>query len=420
MANERTIPSDQPKSVATFTLLSGGSELSKAYHVLSIAVSKEINRIPSATIILKDGEPSRQSFEISNKADFEPGKEIEIKAGYRSDEQSIFKGIVIKHGIKVRKSGAILIIECKDKAVKMTVACKSKYFHDVKDSDVIEELIDAHGLEKEVEATTVQHKQLVQYNTTDWDMALCRSEVNGLLCFVNDGKVKLGKPEFGGNAVLTIQYGATVRDLDAEIDARLQYKTVKGSTWNFSEQELNDSIEAADPGVPDAGNLSADALADVISDEEFRLYHSGKMEDPEMQAWVNAALLKHRLAKIRGRVTVDGTAAVEPGKLIQLNGVGERFEGKLYVTAVQQSINKGNWETIFQFGINPEWFAQSFNLQQPLAGALLPGIQGLHIGIVAKLEGDPDGEDRIQVRVPVIHKEDEGAWSRLSKHDAGK
>src|SRR6185295_13423378 len=176
MPNERVIPSDQPKSAATFTLLSDGTALPKTYHVLSIAVQKEINRIPSATLVILDGEPSKQSFEISNKPDFEPGKEIEVKAGYRSDEQTIYKGIVVKHGIKVRKGGSVLVVECKDKAEKMTVTCKSKYFHDVKDSDVIEELIDGHGLQKDVAATTQQHKQVVQYNATDWDMMMCRAE----------------------------------------------------------------------------------------------------------------------------------------------------------------------------------------------------------------------------------------------------
>ena len=86
MPNERVIPSDAPKTVATFAILSAGTAVSREYHVLSIVINKEVNRIPSATIILLDGEASKQSFEISNKADFEPGKEIEIKAGYRSSE----------------------------------------------------------------------------------------------------------------------------------------------------------------------------------------------------------------------------------------------------------------------------------------------------------------------------------------------
>ena len=420
MPNERTIPSEASKSVATFTILSGGNPVSKEYHVLSIVVDKEVNRITCATIIIVDGEASKQSFEVSNKADFEPGKEIEIKAGYRSNEETIFKGIVIRHGVKVRSNTSVLVIECRDKAVKTTVACKNKYFKNMKDSEVMEEIIDTYGVDKEVSATTITHKHLVQYNSTDWDFMLCRADANGLLCTTDNGKIKIGKPNFSAATKLTIQYGATIHDLDAEIDARLQYKSVKGSTWRHTDQNLLDSTEAEDPSVPDAGNLTAATLANVINEKEFRLLHSGQMDEPELQAWVNAKMLRHRLAKIRGKVRTDGTAVVTPGDLIQLNGIGERFQGKLFVTGVSHRIEKGVWQTVFQFGVDPEWFAQTYNVQQPLAGALLPGVQGLQVGIVTQLKDDPDGEDRIQLRIPVIHNADEGIWCRVSSLDAGK
>jgi Rhs element Vgr protein len=419
MPNERTIPSDKPKSVVTFTVLSAGAEVSKQYHLISIIINKEVNRIPVATLVYTDGELSKQTFELSSKADFEPGKEIEIKVGYSSDEKTVFKGIVIKHGIKVRKKNSVLIVECRDKAVKMTGACKSKYTLETKDSDVIEELIDKYGLEKDVASTSVTHKQIVQYNCTDWDFMLCRADVNGLLCIANDGKLSVKVPGFSDDAALTIQYGATVHDLDAEIDARFQFKSIKGTVWNYTDQELSSDTEAEDPGVPEAGNLTADTLADVIGETEYRLFNSAKIEDPELQAWVNAAMLKNRLAKIRGKVTTDGTAEVLPGQLIQLNGVGERFEGKLFVTGIRHEISEGLWQTTFQFGINPEWFVQTFNIQQPLSGALLPAVQGLHIGIVTKLESDPDGEDRIQVKIPVINNEEDGIWCRVATLDAG-
>lgn len=419
MPNERTIPSSQAKTVVTTTLLSDGNEVTKQYQVLSIVVNKEVNRVASATLIILDGEPAKQSFEISSKPEFEPGKKLEIKCGYRSDTETIFKGIVIKHGIKVRKKNSVLVVECKDEAVKMTVSCKSKYFTETKDSDVMEELIDGHGLDKEVEATSVSHKQLVQYNSTDWDFMLCRCDVNGLLCIPDDGKIKIGKPDFSAGSSLTIQYGATVHDLDAEIDARLQYKSVKGTMWDYSGQELLSDVEAEDPGVPDAGNLAADTLADVIGEDEFRLYHSGKIEEPELQALVNAKMMKNRLAKIRGRVRIDGTAQVKPGELIELKGVGERFEGKLFVTGIRQEIEKGDWQTVIQFGINPEWFAETYEVQQPPAAAMVPAISGLQIGVVTQLQDDPDGEDRIKVRLPVIHNEDEGTWCRVSSLDAG-
>jgi Rhs element Vgr protein len=419
MPNDRTIPSEEPKSVATFTILSEGNEVSKTYQVLSIVVTKEVNRIPSATIIILDGEASKQSFEISNKDDFIPGKNIEIKAGYRAKEDTIFKGIVIKHGIKIRKTSSVLIVECKDVAIKMTVNCKNKYFTDLKDSDMMEELISTYQIDNDVDVSTVTQKEIVQYNTTDWDMVLCRADANSLLCIANDGKLSIKKPDFTADTALTIQYGATVHDLDAEIDARYQLKGVKASAWNSTDQELITDVEAEDPGVPEAGNLSADTLSAVIGEEDFQLEHSGKLTDQELQQWANAKMLRHGLAKLRGSVTTDGTPAVIPGKMIELKGVGERFEGKLFVTGVRHEINKGDWKSSFQFGVKPEWFAQTYDVQQPLAGALLPAVQGLQIGVVTKLENDPDGEDRIMVKLPNISTQDDGIWSRVSTLDAG-
>jgi Rhs element Vgr protein len=385
---------------------------------MSVVVDKAVNQVASASIVVDSG-PSKQPFDVSNKPDFEPGKEIEIKAGYRGAEETIFKGIVIRHGIQVTNNSSLLVVECCDKAVKATVSCKSKYFRNMRDSDVMEAILDAYGIDRAVSSTTIMHKHLVQYNSTDWDFILCRADANGLLCTTDNGKIMIAKPNFSAAPKLTIQYGTTVRELDAEIDARLQYKSVRGTSWRYTDQQLLDTTEAENPSIPEAGNLTAAALANVINEPEFRLFHSGQMDEPELQAWVNAKMLRHRLAKVRGKVRTDGTAKVAPGDLLQLDGIGERFQGKLFVTGVKHRIEKGAWQTSFHFGVEPSWFAQKHNVQQPIAGALLPGIQGLQIGVVTQLKNDPEEEDRIQLRIPVIHKADEGIWCRVSTLDAG-
>jgi Rhs element Vgr protein len=260
---------------------------------------------------------------------------------------------------------------------------------------------------------------MVQYNSTDWDFIQCRAEANGLICIADDGKLSIKKPDFSAESVLDIQYGATVLDLDAEIDARLQYKAVKGTTWDYTNQEVLEDVEASEPPLPEAGNLSATDLANVMGEEQFTLFNGSKLPEPELQQWVDAKLLRQRLSLIRGSVSTAGTVDVLPGKIINLQGAGERFDGKLFVTAVRHQYEQGDWKTVTQFGIHPEWFAQTYQIQQPLAGALLPAIQGLQTGIVTQLEDDPEGEERILVRIPVIHKSDEGAWCRISLPDAG-
>jgi Rhs element Vgr protein len=417
--NSRTIPSAAPKSVSTFTILSNGTAIPRSMSVLSIVVSKEVNRIPSATVLLQDGEASRETFDVSNQPEFEPGAELEIHIGYRSQEELVFKGIIIRHGIKVRKNVSVLVVEARDAAVKMTTQLRNRYFAELTDSDLIEQLLADYGLGKDIEATSITHGELVQVNASDWDFMLCRADVNGLFVIAQDGRVEVKRPDLAQEAVLTVQYGATVKELDAEIDARHQYSGVVASGWSPADQALAADVEAEDPTLPAAGNLTPAALADVTGQDPWALRHSGRILEPELKAWADAKLVKQRLAKIRGQVRIDGTGAVAPGKIIRLAGAGERFEGDLFVSGVRHEVQKGVWETVIQFGLDPQWFAEAFDLEQPAAGAMLPPVEGLQIGVVTALAGDPDGEERVKVRIPVIHDADEGAWARVATLDAG-
>lgn len=420
MPNERIIPSETSKSSCTYTILSDGDAVSQTFHLLGLNIFKEVNRISSATLVFADGSAAKESFEISNKEDFVPGKQIEIKLGYRGIEKTVFKGLVIKQAIKIREEGSALIVECRHQSFKMTLATKSKYFHEKTDSDVFDELIGEYGFDKDVEATSVVNKQMVQYNSTDWDFVLSRVDMNGCLCVTDDEKIIIQKPALAAEPVLEIQYGATIYELDAEIDARLQFDKAVAKSWNYTDQELVEDVEGEEPDFEEAGNISAKDLAESTGTIEYNLVQGAFLAQDEMQQWVNAKMLKHRLAKVKGTVTTDGTAGVKPGEFIKLNGVGERFSGKLFVTGVSHSFESGKWLTSFQFGLNTDWFADQFKISQTPAAAQLPAIGGLHIGKVTGLEGDPDGESRIQVRVPQIMKDDEGTWCRICTLDAGK
>lgn len=92
----------------------------------------------------------------------------------------------------------------------------------------------------------------------------------------------------------------------------------------------------------------------------------------------------------------------------------------MYISGVRHTVVNGNWETDVQFGLNPDLFAETVNLRPLPAAGLLPTVSGLQIGIVTVLEKDPDGEDRIKVRLPLVSTAEEGIWARLATLDAGK
>lgn len=419
MNNSGYIKTARTPDLITFKVLSGGTELPGKYGVKSIVVEKEVNRIPYARIVILDGSIPEQDFKLSNEDLLTPGKEIVITAGYHSEEETIFKGVVVKHNIKIRNGSSYLIIECRDKAVKMTLGRKSKYFYESTDSDIIEELISNSGLTADVEATANSHQELVQYRASDWDFMVTRAQANGKLCFVDDGTIKVAKPELSGETIETVAFGSSVHEFDGEIDARDQFSKITAASWSYTDQELIET-EAQDPAINLNGDLSPSDLAAVFGIEDLQFKHGGNLTQEELQDWSDAKATFQQLAKTRGRVKFQGIPAVKPGVLLTLEGVGNRFNGKIYVTGVRHEIAEGNWLVDAQFGLSPTWFSETYDVSEMPGSGVIPSISGLHVGVVSQLESDPDGEDRILVQIPIINAEEEGIWARVATLDAGE
>jgi Rhs element Vgr protein len=196
-------------------------------------------------------------------------------------------------------------------------------------------------------------------------------------------------------------------------------ESVHAFAWDAANQELMDIEGTGAPnGAP--GNVAPADLAGVVGLRQLDLRHGGQRSDVELQAWADAQLLKSRLAKVRGRALVQGYGEIQPGDVVELAGVGDRFNGTAFVAGVRHEINVRNWETDIEFGLPPEWLMDVFDdVPAHPAGGLLPPVEGLQIGLVTALEGDPDGEYRVQVRVPMIDAAEEGVWARMALLDAG-
>ncbi len=419
MNNQRIIPNDSRFDVVSFTLLAGGNPIEETVQVMSISVQKEMNRIASARILLRDGDPAEETFSQSSSEVFVPGQEIEIKIGRDRNEATIFKGLIIKHGLSIWEDGrSLLKLECKDQSVKMTVGRQSKYFEEKKDSEIIEDILGTYGISSEIAATTVLHKEIVQHHATDWDFLLSRAAPNSLLVLTDDGKVIAKKPDTGGGPVLTLVYGGNLIEFEAEMDARSQFQEIEATSWNYADQAMINQASSS-VSLTEPGNIQGADLANVIGLPKYIMRHSGQVLEAEGQAWAEAYMLRSRLAKIVGRAKFIGFSGIKPGDLVQLEGLGDRFNGKAFVAGVKHEIVAGAWFTHIQIGLPIAWVHQQPDVVEPDAAGLLPGIHGLQIGIVVQLQDDPDGADRILVKLPVIDPEAQGVWARLASLDAG-
>ncbi len=408
--------SDTAKDVVSLTILANGSPLSNEIGVSHVAINKTFNKVASAKLVFLDGSASDRDFPLSNEDTLKPGNEISVQLGYHGEVENVFSGIIVKHAIKVRQQGAsVLVIEAKDKAVKLTAARKSAYFIDKTDSDAITEL--AGELETDVETTTVAHKQLMQFDATDWDFICTRAEANGMLVLTDDGKLTVKKPSTNGEAVLTATYGANIFEFEAEMDARRQVQRITSQSWDYTQQQIEQS-DAGSASFSENGNLSADDLAGVMA-AQVSLSHPGHLSQDQLQDWSDAHALRNQLSKTVGRVRIEGNAAVKPGTLITLDGVGDRFNGDVFVSGVLHTFD-GNWLTDIQFGWRDDGFYKKDDVMEKPAGGLLPGINGLQIGVVVDTDDSEDGgQYRVKVHIPTITSGNEGLWARVAALDAG-
>lgn len=343
---------------------------------------------------------------------------MEILAGATNAPATLFKGIIVRQSLKVRDhSAAQMVVECRHKAFKLTVGPKNAYFFDQKDSEIIDSLLQSAGLDTDIEDTTVTHKQQVQFNCTDWDYLLMRAEANGKLVFTADDQVLVKAPVTSGSAVCSLQFGSTILEMDAQIDARRQYSAVKCVTWDAAQQGVVEK-EAADPAISSPGNLSSDDLATVAGLNHYQLQHVALTED-EAQAWADAQWLKSQISRVNGRVKCEGIATVNPGDIVNLSGIGERYNGDVFISGVRHDFDLvQGWKTHLQFGNLDAWLGEEHAVSAPKASALLPGINGLQTGVVVSNE-DPDGEHRVRVRMPLVDAQGEGTWARVAALDAG-
>ena len=445
----------------TYKLSINEVQLEETTPVLGITILRSFNKITTAKIIIKDGKTGggskkKADFPIQNKATFVPGNKISIEIGHRgSNDYTAFSGIITGLEVRIRKGSSRLLVTCKSEAFRMTLQSKSRYYSDSTDGEIISSLLHAYNLTYEVQDKLLKdkpskkekslkgkHDEMVQYEATDWAFLLSRAEENGLFVHIDESDQVIVEPlNFSKEAVDILAYGDNIYELDARIDARLQFEGTKVQAWDFNQQAVVEQ-EATPPTVvkpgnnsgtipteqettrltvSEPGNITAATLAEVGDDGSRTFRHSGYKLNGQLQAKANALLMRDRLAKIVGRARIKTTQKITPGDLIDLRNIGEQFSGVALVSGVRYELSRESWMVDVQFGFPNRWkLEQSVENNKSAVGAFVPPVSGLQIGLVTKIHEDPEEANRIKVRLPLLDINEEGVWARLATLDAGQ
>lgn len=407
-------PEANSEGVLRIVVSCDGTPIQETLPPVSITIHRALNAIPWAQLTFLDGDMPTGAFPASDQTSLVPGTVVKVSAGYGDEETPLFEGLVVRHGISIdQENTSRLVVECRDKALDMTLGRHCANYIDKTDSAIMKELIGQYGLSAAIQDTSITHSELVQFHCSDWDFMMARAEFNGLVVSVVDGKVSAKAPDTSTAPELAVTWGADLVSFEADMDARCQMPSIQAAAWDPKTQAVLKSGDVKPSPLNDQGNITGTTLASALSQKPAALLTSAPQTREVLKQWAGATQLKAGLARIQGRMAFQGSAKAKVGSMIKVAGVGQRFSGNVYVTSVQHELVDGNWLTTATFGMEPTWHMERPDVAAPPASGLLPPVSGLQTGVVMKLDGDPLGESRIQVKVPVLEATTEGVWARL-------
>ena len=385
----------------------GGVPMPDDFEVLSVKTHHGVNLVPEATVVIAGGDVASGTFSLSEASVCKPATDIEIQAGYDSKLKTIFKGVVTRQGIKAFAEGPSMSLTCQDKAASLKKAGETTEFHDMKDSDAITALFKRFGLQADVEPTAACLTRATINGETAWDYVLRRADFNGMIVTLKEGKATVAPPAFAAPA-WSATYGDDILELNVDLDGASQLSQVNAQAWAPSQQS-SISAKATEPEVNKQGNLTGLSLSNALSRGGEMLTTHAPLGEHELKTWADARLIKSRLSRFTGTVRVPGQPAIWPGDQLSLAGLGERFDGNGFVSAIAHDIANGNWTTVVTLGLD----ANAFPVANPHPSDMaITG--GLQIAKVVKTDSDPQNEGRIKVVFPLNTNNENGAWVRLA------
>lgn len=402
-------PSKNKSRILAWAVYANGTKLNDSFELTHATVRYELNHIGKATLSFNAGNMDKQEFTESDSDLFKPGNPIRLDVRGVDNPETLFEGIILEVRIKVDgNTRSQMIVECRDCAYASTQGRKNRIFEKKKDQDIVKEVLSAYGTVK-VDSTECEHPTMVQYYCTDWDFALSRADANGLFILTSGKNISILKPDINASPVLTVTLGVDMISFDGGVSSEEQYTNYEAVSWNPAEQKPI-KVSTSSPTLNKQGDIKPQSVAK----DNLLLQTDAPTNDGALKQWAESVALKAGLARYQGTFRFYGSEKVIPGCIIELKGLGKRFNGNAFIGSVTHTIENNEWITEAGLGVSPYNITDETDVVTPPASGIVPGLEGIHTGIIKQLQDDPAKESRILVELPWMNGKTKELWARVT------
>lgn len=349
------------------------------------------------------------------------GKEIEVqfKARSQSSYTSAFKGEIVAIQPEYTEGLHITVtIIAFDKLHRLNRGRKTRTFVQMTDSAIISRIVQDAGLTAEVTATTYQHEHLTQDNVNDLAYIQMLARRNGHEVRFTNGKVAVKAPA-SGSSVATLKVGADLQYFRPHLSTANQVTEALVKGWDVQQKSVVTGRATAVDSHPTVGygksGLQATQAA-FSGTPQWVETSSAAVNQSFADTIAKARLNELNAGFLQGEGLIFGNAAVVPGAIVTLEGLGTRFSGTYKVTVARHLFsNERGYETEFTVeGLTPS-MVSSLAAPQQDPPRLWYGV----VPAIVTNVNDPNNRGRVKVKYPWLNDSEESNWARVISVGAG-
>lgn len=284
---------------------------------------------------------------------FSVGKFLKINTGYVDKLITVFDGIVtsVKFDFSTEGSPRI-IVSGMDRTFLLMKGIKSRSFDTKKHSDVVQTIIQEHGLSTgDLEDTGVQYKITEQSRVTDYQFITWMARENNYEFFVVGKKVYFRKYK-SSTPVITLEFGKTLRNFSVEMDIADQVAGVTVRSWDEAQKKEIVAQSGAVSKLGSGSTTGQDVIKRLCGSDAKEYIYDGVLPLDAAQKKATA-ILNHRAMKfISGTGESIGIPEIRAGRHIKVEQVGNKISNTYYLLSASHIINQSGYTTVFTMGGN--------------------------------------------------------------------
>lgn len=412
-----------------------GSELSNDLYkaLIECSVENDLYQPDVASLFFHisyfEGNPT-DSLDNYASGVFRKGAKLEISMEQNGEtggsDNTVFVGEVTSlgpdYGRWTADDPVLFRIRGLDKTHRLTRVRESNTYLKQSYSDIVKKIASSRGLSADVDSTSIKYEHVIQANQTPWEFLQYMAAKVGYDVYVKEDKLYFKKHVKISGSGIKLERGQSLAQFSADASVAFQVKNVNVRGWDPKTQKAIVGKATAGTNKFEAGlgepKSGVDiAKATLSSPDETHIGHWPVVDQNEAKILAEALAYDMEREHVHAEgVTIEGMPNIMPLELVDIQGVGKRFDGKYLVTSTTHRYDgqEGYTTTFTVGGPKPNSLSAYLGGQDNHK----PEYPGVVIAIVTNIK-DPDGVNRVKLKYPWLGDDMESDWARIAVPDAG-